>query len=99
MNFDDLEKKFKSMRGLEPDFEPILNIIIENNFDPVHAIQLTDVQLDFGLKPGFKNYNLCILGSGCQFGEIALLQDKPRLASIHCLTACHFLVLSKHDYK
>jgi len=42
MNFDDLEKKFKSMRGLEPDFEPILNIIIENNFDPVHAIQLTD---------------------------------------------------------
>jgi len=28
MSFEDLEKKFKSMRGLEPDFEPILNIII-----------------------------------------------------------------------
>jgi len=42
MNFEDLEKKFKSMRGLEPDFVPILNIIVENNFDPVHSVQLKD---------------------------------------------------------
>jgi hypothetical protein len=42
MNFEDLEKKFKSMRGLEPDFGPILDIIIENNFDPVHAALLTE---------------------------------------------------------
>ena len=99
MNFEDLEKKFKSMRGLEPDFSPILDIIIENNFDPVHAALLTETQLNFDLKPGFRNLNLCKLVSGCQFGEIALLHDRPRLASIHCLTACHFLVLSKHDYK
>ena len=42
MSFEDLEKKFKSMRGLEPNFEHILNIIIENNFDSVHSVQLTD---------------------------------------------------------
>jgi len=42
MSFEDLEKKFKSMWGLEPDFEPILNIIIENNFDSVHSVQLTE---------------------------------------------------------
>jgi len=42
MNFEDLENKFKNMRGLEPDFISILNIIIENNFDPTHAVQLTD---------------------------------------------------------
>ena len=65
MNFEDLEKKFKSMRGLEPDFVPILNIIVENNFDPVHSVQLKDNQLNFGLKPGFRNVNLCKLGSGC----------------------------------
>lgn len=42
MSFEDLEKKFKSMRGLEPDFEPILNMIIQNNFDSVHSVQLTE---------------------------------------------------------
>lgn len=42
MNFEDFEKKFKSMRGSEPDFETILTIIIENNFDPSSAVQLTD---------------------------------------------------------
>lgn len=38
------------------------------------------------------------LSDGESFGEIALLRDQPRMASIFCLTDCHFAVLSKEDF-
>lgn len=36
--------------------------------------------------------------SGGSFGELALLDGKPRMATINCLTRCHMVVLSKVDY-
>lgn len=38
------------------------------------------------------------LTSGNSFGELALIKDQPRAASIVCLTDCHFAVLRKKDY-
>lgn len=38
------------------------------------------------------------LSTGMAFGELALLKNQPRAASIKCLTNCHFAVLSKVDY-
>lgn len=38
------------------------------------------------------------LHSGMSFGELALIKDQPRAASIYCETDCHFAVLSKEDY-
>ena len=38
------------------------------------------------------------LSDGSAFGELALLKDQPRSASIYCLTDCHFAVLNKVDY-
>ena len=38
------------------------------------------------------------LHSGMSFGELALIKDQPRAASIICDTDCHFAVLSKEDY-
>lgn len=35
------------------------------------------------------------LEEGCAFGELALLNNKPRLASIKCHENCHFMVLEK----
>ena len=38
------------------------------------------------------------LGSGAAFGELALLQEKPRAASIFCEEDCHMAVLDKKSY-
>ena len=38
------------------------------------------------------------LGKGDSFGELALMQNKPRAATIGCTQDCHFAVLDKSDY-
>ena len=35
---------------------------------------------------------------GVSFGETALVDEKPRMATIKCLTRCHFLILTKTYY-
>lgn len=36
-----------------------------------------------------------ILGGGSAFGELALIENKPRAATIRCKENCHFAVLDK----
>ena len=38
------------------------------------------------------------LSTGSSFGELALINNEPRKATIICLTDCFFAVLDKHDY-
>ena len=40
-----------------------------------------------------------VLKEGDYFGERALINDAPRLATIVCETNCVFAVLNKKDYK
>jgi CRP-like cAMP-binding protein len=42
--------------------------------------------------------NVARLDNGMAFGELALIKDQPRAASVLCETDCHFAVLSKEDY-
>lgn len=44
------------------------------------------------------NIDLVRLGPGACFGELALIDGKPRMATIKCLTRCHFLILNRDDY-
>ena len=39
-----------------------------------------------------------MLEKGASFGELALVKEQPRAASIRCLTECHFATLDKKDY-
>jgi CRP-like cAMP-binding protein len=39
------------------------------------------------------------LTMGKSFGELALINNKPRAATIKCLTDCHFAVISKNVYE
>jgi CRP-like cAMP-binding protein len=39
------------------------------------------------------------LKNGKSFGELALINNKPRAATVKCLTDCHFAVLSKPDFE
>jgi len=36
---------------------------------------------------------------GKSFGDLALINNKPRAATIKCLTDCHFAVISKNVYE
>lgn len=38
------------------------------------------------------------LTAGCSFGELAIMHDRPRNATIKCITRCHFLTLCRKDY-
>ena len=38
------------------------------------------------------------LGPGGCFGELALIDGKPRMCTIKCITRCHFLILNRSDY-
>lgn len=45
-------------------------------------------------------YNqVAVLSGGKSFGELALIKNKPRAATIRCLTNCHFAVVDRYDYK
>ena len=54
----------------------------------VNASELVD--------PGF--VEIARLNAGCSFGELALIDGKPRMATIKCLKRAHFMILSKKEY-
>ncbi|KAL4433359.1 hypothetical protein ABPG74_017463 [Tetrahymena malaccensis] len=43
--------------------------------------------------------NVNQLKAGQSFGELALLNDAPRMANVVCNSVCHFAVLNKKDFK
>ena len=42
---------------------------------------------------------VAVLRNGKGFGELALIKNKPRAATIKCLEECHVAVMSKADYE
>lgn len=42
---------------------------------------------------------LSVLRQGDSFGELALISDQPRAASVLCREQCYFAVLERNDYK
>jgi CRP-like cAMP-binding protein len=73
-------------------------------FDPKVHMNLTDQEIKYldKIEEYEKNYDWFIeianLESGKSFGEKALIEDKPRAASIQAITDCHFAVLKKETY-
>lgn len=49
--------------------------------------------------PQGERSRLAVLGQGDFFGEIALLENKPRLATVETLTPCRMLVLETADFE
>ena len=45
-----------------------------------------------------KQKKIKILTAGASFGELALMEKKPRAATIKCDTECHFAVLEKDHF-
>ena len=42
---------------------------------------------------------VAVLSNGQSFGELALISNKPRAASIRAKTTCYFAILNKEDYQ
>ncbi|OMJ77413.1 hypothetical protein SteCoe_23015 [Stentor coeruleus] len=59
-------------------------------------------QVDVQIKTQVENCEIftsvAVLSTGNSFGDLALLKDHPRNATVTCLTDCHFAVLVKEDY-
>lgn len=50
------------------------------------------------LKYGEVVNEIAQLTEGGAFGELALVFEKPRMATVKCIERCHFIVLSKSEY-
>ena len=42
---------------------------------------------------------MAVLEAGSSFGELALLKNKLRAATVKCKEPCHFAVIERKDYK
>jgi CRP-like cAMP-binding protein len=40
-----------------------------------------------------------VLGAGASFGELALINENNRAATIHCITDSYFAVIGAEEYK
>ena len=72
-------------------------------FDPMVHMNLTKLEKENLEK--IKSYEklkweieIAILQTGASFGELALINNEPRKATIMCLNECYFAVLEKQDY-
>ena len=50
--------------------------------------------------PEYVNVNKSVnsMKQGQSFGELALITNKPRAATIRCATGCHFAILNRESY-
>ena len=80
------------------------NRVMVKNFDPrVHLFQFKD---DVKKLEDLEKYRenkwfieVAKLNSGKTFGELALINDKPRAATIVCLQDCYFACLERSSYQ
>lgn len=67
---------------------------IDENGDHMYIIASGKIGISLSQDPNDRNY-VATLGEGDCFGEMGMLDDKPRSASAHVLENTHLLVLEK----
>ena len=72
------------MKGNVGVVVPIPNATVNDKGQPIIEKVMTEVR---------------ILESGAAFGELALMDSKPRAATIVCKEECYFAVLDKKPFK
>ena len=75
----------KAIENKKPKDDPFKIYDDGNRVDPSEIVE-----------EGFVDMARVTVGS--TLGELALVDGKPRMATVKCLTRCHFLVLNRSDY-
>lgn len=60
------------------------------------SVHIKKEQDDISENPELKQ--VAIMPTGLSFGELALISNKPRMATIICEEECEFLILSKKPF-
>lgn len=84
----------KTERLQRKHFEPGDDVVTQGDIGDAAYI-VDDGRLEV-LRDGTK---LAELGRGDVFGELALLSDAPRTATVRCLSACELTVLARDDFR
>ena len=67
----------------------------DDNYDTEQRPIISDSTIE---EEDFGYLTVAKLVDGSSFGELALLEQKPRMATIRCLQPTHFMVLTKEAY-
>ena len=87
---EDLEKQLQKKNHEIENLYSLIDKIIQ----PGLVVNSNDLLIDDSDNPKiFKE--VAVLSEGAAFGELALIYDKPRMATIKCVERSHFIVLSK----
>jgi len=88
-----------AQRGQTIDIEPHANIVIEGELSGGLFIVLEGTVGIFKHNPANgKTYDLGTLNTGHCFGEMSLVDDNPRSATVKAMTECKLFHLSKDDF-
>lgn len=90
-NFTKEKKNKKNKEKKNKEFE---------KHEEVSSISIKDISPSLILDKvvEIKQKKIKVLTAGASFGELALMEKKPRAATIKCDTECHFAVLEKDHF-
>lgn len=86
--------------GNEVEFESHANIVIEGELSGSFYIILEGKISIFKSNPSNQEtYDIAELGPGTFFGEMALIDDSPRSATVRALTDCRLFEIRKDEFR
>jgi CRP-like cAMP-binding protein len=86
-------------RGISGTVEAYENIIIEGELSwGLYLVLQGRVGVYKNNKLTGETYDVCELGEGSFFGEMSLIDDNPRSATVRALTDCQLFYLSKESF-
>lgn len=91
-NHEVVDKLIQSMDKIDMNAEEIVIVEGESGSN-LYIIDSGEVQIMINGK------NIRTMGKGCVLGELALLYDAPRSATVKCLTRCSFWILHRDVFK
>ena len=86
-----MNKKNKTKTKLTPFDRNKHVTFTENEKEKIHKLEFYD-KFEWTIE-------VCKIETGGSFGELALITNNPRAASVICVKDCYFATLGKSDYK
>lgn len=97
MRLEQLQLNSKDRTVFKNLMDSEIDDLIDKLILPGEVMNSQELLIDTSENPRtFKE--VAVLTDGAAFGELALINERPRMATIKCIERCHFLVLNKEEY-